>query len=232
MKRVAVFDIDGTLTDTNAVDDECFLRAAGEVLGVDLGGADWSGAPHVTDAALLEWLCEGHCGRPLRGDEVEAARRVFLGLLERELVRSPHRFLPIPGATDVFARLRSAGWEVAVATGGWETSARLKLQAIGVDPHLLTMASSSDARTRTEILSLALERFGDPRRVLTRVVSLGDGVWDVGAALALELPFVGIASGARAEKLRAAGADTILEDLRDTGRLVHALEKAAVPRRR
>lgn len=31
MRRLAVFDIDGTLTDTNAVDDACYLRAVADV---------------------------------------------------------------------------------------------------------------------------------------------------------------------------------------------------------
>jgi hypothetical protein len=39
MKQLAIFDIDGTLTDTNAVDDECYLRAVSDVL--DLDGRSW-----------------------------------------------------------------------------------------------------------------------------------------------------------------------------------------------
>ena len=229
MRRVAVFDIDGTLTDTNAVDDECFLRAAGKVLGTDLGATDWSEAPHVTDAALLEWLCVRHCGRTMREGEVEAARRVFFDLLTSELAANPQRFRAIAGAEDVFPRLRSVGWEVAVATGGWETTARLKLSAIGVDHVPLAMASSSDARTRTEIVSLAIARLAGSGA--GRVVSVGDGVWDVRAAADLAIPFVGIASDRHAEKLRAAGAETILGDLQDTVALCAALDSATVPPR-
>ena len=33
MPRLAIFDIDGTLTATNAVDDACYFRAAAEVYG-------------------------------------------------------------------------------------------------------------------------------------------------------------------------------------------------------
>lgn len=229
IRRVAVFDIDGTLTDTNAVDDECFLKAAGQVLGLELGATDWSQAPHVTDAALLEWLCERHRNRPMRADEIDSARRVFFDLLTNELARNPKRFRAIAGAEDVFPRLLALGWEVAVATGGWEASARLKLSAIGVDHVPLAMASSSDAHTRAEIVSLAVARLGSSAQ--GRVVSVGDGVWDVRAAVELEVPFVGVVTGARAEKLRAAGAQAILGDLRDTATLCSALESAKVPRR-
>ena len=233
MKRVAVFDIDGTLTDTNAVDDECFVSAAAQVFGFDAQPIDWSLAPHVTDAALLRWVCEQQCGRPARDAEVENCRRLFYGLLAEQLSASPHRFRPIPGAGDVFERVRSAGWGVAVATGGWETSARMKLRAIGIGHEGLALASSSDASTRTEIITVAIERLtGAGRGALERVVSLGDGVWDVRAAAELGVPFIGIGSGAAAERLRAAGAALVLEDLSDTARLCAALESATAPERR
>jgi phosphoglycolate phosphatase-like HAD superfamily hydrolase len=238
--RVAVFDIDGTLTDTNAVDDECFLRAAAEVLGFEPREVDWSEAPHVTDAALLEWLCERCCGRTIREGEADATRRLFFRMLSTELAASPHRFRPIRGAEDVLTRVRSAGWEVAVATGGWETSARLKLSAIGLPHEGLAIASSSDARTRADIVSLAVARLltvvnganaavGAVQRTPGRVVSIGDAVWDVRTAAAMALPFIGVATGARAERLRSAGARVVLEDLSDSGALYDALEHAPPP---
>jgi phosphoglycolate phosphatase-like HAD superfamily hydrolase len=138
--------------------------------------------------------------------------------------------------------MRSAGWEIAVATGGWEVSARLKLQAIGIGHESLALASASDAPTRTEIVELAIARLnnghgavapsaGSLRNAGDRVVSLGDGVWDVRTAAALEVPFIGVGSGERAARLRAAGADTVLEDLSDSAELFDALEGAGVPAR-
>lgn len=158
--------------------------------------------------------------------EVEATLECFLGLLQSELAARPERFRPIPGAADVFARLRASGWEVAVATGGWEPSAKLKLRAIGLDPTAFAFASSSDASTRTEIVATAIARA--PRR-FARIVSIGDGVWDVRASASAGLPFVGIASGKRADQLRAAGASVILSDLTDTAVVASALAMAAVP---
>jgi phosphoglycolate phosphatase-like HAD superfamily hydrolase len=241
-KRVAVFDIDGTLTDTNAVDDDCYLRAVSQVLGADVRRTDWADAPHVTDAAILEWLCQRHRGRSLQEGELDRARRLFVDILRAELASGPHRFRAIPGAADVFARLGSAGWQIAVATGGWEVSARLKLQAIGISHEGLAFASASDAHTRTEIVELAVarlatghaavaQRLGTRRPDGDRVVSIGDGVWDVRTAAALGVPFIGIASGERAERLRAAGADTVLEDLSDSEALFGALDGAGVPAR-
>lgn len=60
MNRLAIFDIDGTLTDTNGVDDECYRAAVGEAIGVAEGDIDWSGAAHVTDSEIFQWLCRVH----------------------------------------------------------------------------------------------------------------------------------------------------------------------------
>jgi phosphoglycolate phosphatase-like HAD superfamily hydrolase len=48
-----------------------------------------------------------------------------------------------------------------------------------------------------------------------KIVSVGDGVWDVRTAKNLNLDFVGIARGKRAGKLRQAGAEFLIEDFRD-----------------
>lgn len=228
MQGLAIFDIDGTLTDTMAVDSECFCRAVADVLRLDPAALDWSDAPHVTDAALLTWLCERYCHRPLQQTEAEATRSRFLDLLRAELDWRPERFRPIPGATDMFSRLKSKRWEIAVATGGWRASAELKLMAIGLDPHDFVLASASDAPTRTGILATAIARVHHP---FDRVVSVGDAVWDVHAAASAALPFVGLASGTRAERLRSAGASIVLADLTDTAALSTALAEAEVPAR-
>jgi phosphoglycolate phosphatase-like HAD superfamily hydrolase len=219
-RGLAVFDIDGTLTATNEVDDECFLRAVRDVLSLDVA-PDWSDAPHVTDSALAPWICEQYGGRSLRDGEVAAILGRFIGHLEVALAQEPQRFAPIAGASDVFARLRTHGWDSAMATGGWDESARLKLRAVGIDPDKTPLATSSDAHTRIEILHLAVQRAATSH---TRIVSIGDGVWDLDAARTLGWPFIGIGTGARAERLREAGARVVIPDLRDTAGLVQALE--------
>ena len=229
MSRLAVFDIDGTLTDTNSVDEECFLRAVADVLGLDAAGLCWFEVPHVTDSDLLRWLCRRYCGRTLRAGEAEATIGRFLALLQRELRSAPERFRPMPGALAALRLLRESGWEVALATGGWEPSARLKLAAAGLAAEDLPLASASDAPTRPEILELALRKTLEPRGGdFSRIVAIGDAIWDLEAAAALGWPFVGVASGERASRLRAAGASIVLQDLADPQALRATLEAAAV----
>lgn len=199
-------------------------------LGVDRARLDLSEAPHVTDAAIAEWLSTRHRGRELSEDENVRLIESFVGLLRAELARAAARFAPVAGAPGLFAELRATGWEVAVATGGWAPSAQLKLTASGLAEPGLVMATASDASTRVEILRLALGRARERARgEYRRIVSVGDGVWDVCAAADLGWAFVGVGRGAAADALRGAGATHVLPDFSDRTALRDALETATVP---
>ncbi len=230
MARLAVFDVDGTLTDTNAVDEECFLRAVGETLRLVVPRVDWSVVPDVTDSTLLLWLAEQHGRLPLSDRTAQLVADHFLELLEVERVLSPVKFRPIAGADHIIAALAHAGWTCALATGGWERSARLKLVAAGLHASTLALASSSDASTRVEIMQIAAARAQGDSGAFERIVSFGDAVWDVRAAAALEWPFVGIATGNAATLLRGQGATTILADFSDLSVVLTALAEAEPPR--
>jgi phosphoglycolate phosphatase-like HAD superfamily hydrolase len=228
--RLAIFDIDGTLTATNAVDDHCFVQAVAQTLKLDPRVLDWSSAPHITDSGLLSWSCQVHCHRPIRPDEIDTTLHCFHGLLQEQLALNPAQFAAIPGVPHILQSVHSAGWHVAIATGGWSLTAKLKLAAIGLDSDDFVLVSASDAMTRHEILRLARQKaeaqIGGGFR---RLVSIGDGLWDVSTAAALCWPFVGIGSGKHADRLREAGATSILPDLGDLERVLHELDHAQAP---
>lgn len=226
--RLAIFDFDGTLTQTSDVDNECFRTATARALGVPEDAIDWTEAPHVTDSGILAWLFEHHHGRTPTPREAQLAQTEFMKLLELRLSGDTTRFSPIPGAPEVFDRLTATGWTLAMATGCWTPSARLKLAAAGIPAGSIPLICSDDAPMRATLLERAIASAGNPG-LLERVVSVGDGLWDVKAAVHVAIPFVGIGAGAQADRLRAAGATHVLPDLSDHPALCRALEQAGVP---
>ena len=228
--KLAVFDIDGTLCDTNAVDDDCFVQAVGEFIGVEPSSIDWSDAPHITDSALFNWICEKYSSRPLEVTDCSTVITRFVQLLHEQSTSAPDRFRRIPGAIQAVTCLPDLQWDVALATGGWKASARLKLSLIGLDPDRLILSTANDALTRAEIVQTAISRAQEyHNRTYARIVSIGDAPWDVRTAEDLGLPFVGIARGERAARLRAAGATTVLDNL-DLPAFHDALDRATVPK--
>lgn len=228
MPSLALFDIDGTLTDTNDVDDECFRCAVADIFAVPAASIDWSDAPHITDSALARWLCQTCCGREVTPSELDRLINRFVHLLRQRFAIAPRRFLPIRGAPGVLAYVRAAGWRVALATGGWLPSALFKLQAAGVHAPDLVVASASDALTRVEIAQIACQRVVEQeQRAFERIVLVGDAPWDVRSAVELGYGFVGV--GRRAAAMLAAGASRVLSDLGDRAAVVNALETATIP---
>jgi phosphoglycolate phosphatase-like HAD superfamily hydrolase len=230
VNRLAIFDVDGTLTSTTAVDDECYRGAVASVLAVAPELIDWSAAEHVTDPGILYSLWTAHrAGEPTLGD-VARTRSELVHRLNAALRVDASRFGAVAGAVDALRSIAREGWRVAVATGGWGPSARVKLNAAGFEIDDGLMACGDDATSRAEIVQLAQRRAEVVHNCrFDRVVSIGDGPWDVATAAALALPFVGIARDARAEQLRAAGAATVLPDFTDLAALERALETARPP---
>jgi phosphoglycolate phosphatase-like HAD superfamily hydrolase len=218
------------LTATNAVDDECYARAIGETLDVPPEAIDWSGTPHVTDGAIARYLWARHRARTAEAADLAEIQQRFLATLHAELTRAPERFVAIAGAGTLFPHLHRAGWHVALATGGWLASATAKLRAAGLVATDLPMACADDAESREEIVRLAWRKAEAQAGVaFHRVVSVGDAPWDVRTARSLGLPFVGVAAGVRADRLRTEGAETIVPDFSDAAAVLAALSSAASP---
>jgi len=230
MRRLAIFDIDGTLTDTNGVDDDCYRTTIAETLGIAPEAVDWSGAAHVTDNGIFDWLCEVHGAATVSPTDRSATCARFVGRLSAALDEHPEQFVEIAGAKLAIQRLVAANWAIAVATGGWGASARLKLRAAGIDVPDAVIACTDDAVARADIVSIARRRaeahYGCS---FERVVTIGDGPWDVRAAATLDLPFVGIATNDRASELRTLGASTVLPNYVDLDAVQHAFEHATPP---
>jgi len=217
-----VFDVDGTLTDTMAVDVECYEAAIREIAGVELP-TDWPALEDVTDVTILMTAYERR-GLPLPDGETQRRIADRVGeLLRTALEETPERFQPIPGATEVFGHLRRAGWGVAMATGAWRPSALVKLTGAGVPHADVPLASASDHPGRAAIIRHAVRALGRDER--DPVVYVGDGVWDGRAATSLGYAFLGVADRAHEEALRGAGAMAVVEDFRDPDFLLRELAR-------
>ncbi|MBX3354584.1 MAG: HAD family hydrolase [Phycisphaeraceae bacterium] len=226
--RLAIFDLDGTLAQTSAVDDACWIRAVEEAWGIRDICTDWGAYRHSTDEAIATEIMERHAGRPATRQDLNRLRDRFAALIEIEASERPERFTPTPGAAALLRLLPSHGWTPALATGGWQRTALIKLRTARIDAEDLPAAFADDAQPREEIIDLAARRAmaGVAAGIATpTIVYIGDGVWDVTAAHRRGYGFIGVAREPRATQLRAAGADTVLPDLADAERVLASLNQ-------
>jgi phosphoglycolate phosphatase-like HAD superfamily hydrolase len=213
--HLVMFDIDGTLTESMKVDEECFVRSFKEVFGFADIDTDWSHYPRTTDSGIFRDIFTSHLGRSPAAREVLRFRQHFIQLLVTASAQSP--FAPVAGADRLLSQLaRRGSYRVALATGSWRDSARLKMASAGMcfDDH--PAASADDALDRESIIRLskqrAAERYGEP---FACTVYVGDGVWDARACRSLGIPFIGIGAGSRATQLSTEGAVCVFPDFSD-----------------
>ena len=61
--NLAIFDIDGTLTNTNNVDEDCFVKAFAEAHSINDIVTDWTAYPHTTDSGITQHIFQEKFGR-------------------------------------------------------------------------------------------------------------------------------------------------------------------------
>lgn len=223
-----MFDLDGTLTASEAVDAACFLDALDQAWGIAGVDTDWTVYPHVTDRGIADALWRRERGRRPSREELGAFSTDLGARLAEALARTPCR--PLAGAGEALAALASGGrWATAVATGSLGVSARLKLASAGLAGFDLPLACADDAASRADIVRRAIERAVARHGVqgFGRTVLLGDAAWDLATATELGLPFLAI--GPRGAELCAGGASHALPDYRDLRTFERALENCTVP---
>jgi phosphoglycolate phosphatase-like HAD superfamily hydrolase len=228
--HLVIFDIDGTLTQTRKVDEECFVRSFKDVFGFADIDTDWSHYPRTTDSGIFHDVFTSRIGRSPTAQEVLQFRQHFIQLLTCASSQSP--FAPVAGADRLLSRLAQGdSHRVSLATGGWRDSARLKMSSAGMcfDDH--PAASADDALDRESIMRLskqrAAERYGES---FACIVYVGDGVWDARACRSVGIPFIGIGTGSRATQLSAEAAVCVFPDFGDADvflRSVYEITNAA-----
>ena len=215
MKKLVMFDVDGTLTDTTQLDSECFVAAVTEVTGFSDISGDWTDYTHVSDAGVIHEVYERRAKRRPTGQEIQAVQDVFFAILKDRMMADPDCCREVPGAGKLIAALRSEkDVIVAIATGGWGTSAVMKLTHAGIDISGLPFANANHFIARVNIMRqaqrLALATIGESCLETVEKIYVGDGLWDVRASRTLGSRLIGIGDGNLGSMLEAEGVDPIL----------------------
>jgi len=207
--HAVIFDIDGTLLHSAAVDDALYREAVHTVLGDVHLRATLDDYQYVTDTGILRQILEDN-DIPLIQEPLDRIRSRFVALLE-EHVREHGPFREIPGAKELLqALIASPNHSVAMATGGWRQSAELKLRSAGIAFPNIPLVTSNEHYERTGIMELALSSIGGG---FESVSYYGDGPWDRAACAELGWQFVAV--GTKLEGLESyIGHAPIFRDIR------------------
>jgi HAD superfamily hydrolase (TIGR01549 family) len=199
-KTTAVlFDIDGTLVDTNYLHSVAWRRAFVDC-GIDMPTARVHRMIGAGGPVLL---------RELVGEEREDVKDRW----REHFDRLKPEIRAFPGAADLLRAVASRGAKVVLASSSEEKDVEALLEAIGADDALSGVTSSGDvdeAKPDPEVFQTALETAGS---AADDAVVVGDTVWDIEAARRAGLQTVCLLTGGISRcELEAAGALAVYED--------------------
>ncbi len=188
--KAIIFDIDGTLIESMAVDSDLYFSSITAVLGSVEFRANLNDYDHVTDSGIIAQVMADNA-LPQDSNATDSIRSRFVaGLTEHIETVGP--FPEIPGAAQFIDKLRVSGeHDVAIATGGWKLSALLKLETSRFDVSEIPIFSCDDSPSRTEIMRSALSRLCSEYESVTY---FGDAEWDRRACATLGCEFVPVGS--------------------------------------
>lgn len=193
--NLIIFDIDGTLTQTNEMDSRCFAQAIKDVLRINSLNTDWSSYRYSTDSGLMKEIYENLFQREPQNHEIDEIRNCFVRYLKQEWQKNTSLISPITGAEKIFQKiLNLSNWHIGIATGGWKKSALFKLDSAMIPHALLPKAYADDHIERAEIIKIVIKQsqllHDVPQYV--RIIYVGDKSWDHKAAAQLNIEFIGV----------------------------------------
>lgn len=226
--KTIIFDIDGTLTNTKEVDDKCYLRAFQKVFDVDIRNQNWSAFRNVSDWGITEEIFLNEWNRVPTDKEYKALQEEFIHQLKIEKDRDPSQFLEVNGAKILIKFLKELDHPLGIATGGWEESAKLKLDAAGIEIEDLGFSNSSRFKTRQDILKDVIFQLSDDRDFEpTDIIYFGDGMWDMLTCRKMGIHFIGIDYDGN-QKLKDAGVIPVFKDFSDGDTIIDIINNGGI----
>ena len=231
MKRLILFDIDGTLLHTNGAARRAFHRALIDVYGT-AGPIDALPFDGKTDPQIArELLSAAGLSRATIDASLGELYRAYLGNMATEVAQPGYAPLVYPGVREVLNALRTrAEVLLGLLTGNIADGAALKLRSAGLADYFDFGAFGSDSEHRGELPAIAVQRARERTGVEFRgkdVVVIGDTPSDILCGRSLGVYAVGVCTGRHTrEQLLAEGADHVLDDLSDTPRVLDILAAA------
>lgn len=202
--RAALFDIDGTLVDSNYLHVEAWHRAF-----------------QATGLTVPSWRIHRGIGQDsaellasLVGTRSEEWNEHAKGLHTQFYEELASRLRVFDGARELLLESHRRGIRVVLATSAPQNELDLLRGLLDVDSaiHAATSADDVDtAKPDPDIIHVALERAGVDA---AEAIMLGDAVWDMKASRRAGVtPYAVLSGGVGAGELRAAGAAEVFDDV-------------------
>jgi len=227
MKKLILWDIDGTLITSGGAGERALLAALKAGFGVD-GSLDWLEYSGRTDAWIAHEVLR-HYGLPDTPKNIQHYLESYLSALLAAMPNPRARLHP--GILTLLETLHHrADLAQGLLTGNLQRGARIKLEQFSVWHYFEFGAFADDSSQRNDLgphaLRRARERHGlefPPQRVFI----IGDTPWDIECGKVIGANTIAVATGSfSVEQLRAHAPTAVFADFNDTEAFIRAIDAA------
>lgn len=217
MKKLVLFDIDGTLLYTGGAGTRAMNMAFHELFGIEEAFVQIPMAGK-TDILIMKEGLEAHGFNNTDGN-LSNMIDAYLKHLQIE-IDNPWKQLK-PGIQEILGTLKETGIALGLLTGNLEKGARIKLEPFGLNKYFPEGAFGSDHEDRDELLPIAIKRFSSRGLCFSpeNCIVVGDTPRDVQCAKVHGAKCIAVATGPYSmEELLATDADIVFDSLADIGK--------------
>ena len=208
-----LFDIDGTLIESEGASDRAWHRAFMELHDADVEISKVTGKG-VPDPAVGRQAFEAVIGREPTDAEMEALMAKRLEYLPEE-VEGSKGYKVMPNVEPLLEGLIDQGVLLGLVTGNVEGAAHIKLARANLNRFFSFGGYGSDSDDRGELTKVSLQRASDTASKQldpAACFSIGDTPRDVDAGHFAGIKVTGVATGKYSvEELKGAGSDSAIE---------------------
>lgn len=226
MRKLVLFDIDGTLVNVEGISRAALIEALRLVYGTEGTAASHSFAGKMDGVIIYEVMRDSGLDDKEIEQRFEQVKQSYIDIF-KQTSRREHVTL-LSGIVELLEAL-SGRDDVAVGllTGNFEESGRHKLRLPGINNHFAFGAFAEDGYYRTELPAVAIERayqHTGMRFSGKDVVIIGDTEHDVRCANVLDSKCIAVATGHYSiAQLQACNPDALFESLANTDEVMHAI---------
>jgi phosphoglycolate phosphatase len=233
MTYLVLFDIDGTLLDSDGAGRQAMTAALPRVFGTSGAIDAYSMAGKIDTQIVAELMSSAG----LSDDAIQRHMAEYFTAYVDELERrvTEHDIHPLPGAVELLERLRAQpNVAIGVLTGNIARAATIKLRRAGLADYFHGIgAFGDDARSRPDLPAIAVQRARGAlghHYVGRNIVIIGDTPADIECGRALGVKSIAVATGPHScTDLRQHQPDFCFPDLVDTDAIMQAILHADPP---
>jgi HAD superfamily hydrolase (TIGR01509 family) len=204
--RAVLFDIDGTLVDSNYLHVAAWMQAFHSAgLGID--------AWRIHESIGMD---SGELLKRLLGDQTDALGDSAKQEHSKRYAEMSELLRAFDGARDLLRAISARRIKVVLATSAPQDELERLRDLLDVEDAIETVTNAEDVETAKpapDVVRVALEKSGVDA---SEALFVGDTVWDIQAANAAGVACIAVQTGgAPAQSLRSAGAAAVFETVRE-----------------